>query len=106
MAYTMPNTEVTAATIDTIVTINGVRNTMKQFVIAGAVRAIGNKYIFVGPADLIGSMPATPSVQQIISRGFPMRMNSSAGGNVNGYNEVQIAGEWMLMSEAFRRGLV
>jgi hypothetical protein len=34
-----------------------------------------------------------------------MRMNTSVG-NVNGLNECLIAGEWMLFSEAFRRGLV
>nr|WP_217345177.1 hypothetical protein [Noviherbaspirillum sp. L7-7A]MBV0879406.1 hypothetical protein [Noviherbaspirillum sp. L7-7A] len=105
MAITAPNTEVVAASIDTIVTINGVRNTIKQFVMAGAIRMIGNKFIFVGPADLIGSMPAESSAQQIIAKGFPMRQNTSVVAS-NGYNEVQIAGEWMLMSEAFRRGLV
>lgn len=104
MAVTAPNTEITAATIDTIVTINGVRNTVKEFVRAGAIRMIGNKYIFVGPADLIGSMVGPSSTQQILARGFPMRQNSDP--LATGYNEVQIANEWMLMSEAFRRGLI
>nr|WP_217345071.1 hypothetical protein [Noviherbaspirillum sp. L7-7A]MBV0879290.1 hypothetical protein [Noviherbaspirillum sp. L7-7A] len=105
MATVAPNTEVVAASIDTIVVINGVRNTIKQFVIAGAIRMIGNKFIFVGPADLIGSMPGPNSTQQILAKGFPMRSNTSVE-NHTGYNEVQVNGGWMLMSEAFRRGLI
>jgi hypothetical protein len=41
MATTAPNTVVVAANMDTIVTINGVRNTVKQFVQAGAIRILG-----------------------------------------------------------------
>jgi hypothetical protein len=87
------------------VTLNGVRNTVEQFVQAGAIRMIGNKFIFVGPADLIGSMRGPDSTQQIIAKGVPMRSNNSVE-RPTGYNEVLIAGEWMLQSEAFRRSLV
>jgi hypothetical protein len=101
MATVAVNTVVAAANIDTVVDINGSKNKIKEFVRAGAIRIIGNQYIYVGGSDMVGTMTANPSHIDWILKGYPMRSSKPLGN----YDEVNIGGTWMTMIDAAKNGL-
>jgi hypothetical protein len=102
MAFTAVNTVVPAANIDTIVDINGSKNKIKEFVRAGAIRIINNQYIYVGGADMVGTMTSNPAHVDWALKGYPMRASYPLA---PAYDEVQIGGTWMKMIDAAKNGL-
>jgi hypothetical protein len=103
MATVKPNTYITAPSIDSFVTINGVTNSVKEFVRAGAIRIINNQYFFTGDADLVGNRPVANTTREILTKGYPMRASYPLA---PAYDEVQIGGTWMKMVDAAKNGLL
>ena len=43
--------------IDQTITIDGVTNTVENFVRVGTLRQIGSQYVYSAPAEILGSQP-------------------------------------------------
>ena len=44
--------------IDQIITIDGITNSVENFVRTGVLRQVGSSYIFSAPAEIVGSKPS------------------------------------------------
>jgi hypothetical protein len=102
MATAKPDTDTTAPSIDDFVTTDGVSNSAKAFVRAGAIRIINNQCFLTGDADLVGNRPVADTSRETLSKANPMRAFYALA---PAYDEVEIGGTWMKIADAAKNGL-